>query len=58
MEKTEYAKRVEQVMLLRLGGAPASSCVTWIKAISRTEQDGTPCPTWAELERLAPSVVR
>jgi hypothetical protein len=54
-EKSSYDERRHEATMLRLGGASAESAAHWLSAISKAEQAGQPCPSWAELEIIAPS---
>ena len=53
---TDYEQRRGDIISVRLLGAPARSAAAWLSAVDRAEREGRPCPTWDELERLAPSL--
>lgn len=53
---TDYEQRRKDILNVRLLGAPAKSAAAWLSAVDRAERAGLPCPTWAELEKLAPSL--
>jgi hypothetical protein len=55
---SDYEDRRREAALFTLGGAPAKSSAAWISAIDKAERDGDPCPDWATLEQVAPSVER
>jgi hypothetical protein len=54
--RDDYAQRREDIVNTLLLGAPAKSAAAWLSAVDRAERDGRPCPSWGELERLAPSL--
>lgn len=58
MSYTEYDQRRHQVVIARMGGAPAKSAAAWLSAIDKAERNLRPCPRWDELERIAPSIER
>lgn len=53
---TDYDQTRADIINIRLLGAPAKSCAAWLSAVDKAERDGRPCPTWAELEAIAPSL--
>lgn len=53
---SDYEKTRQQVVMFRLGGSPARSAAAWLSAIDKAEREGKSCPTWMELEMLAPSL--
>lgn len=55
---SEYEERRDDVVNVRLLGAPAKSAAAWLSAIGKAERDGLPCPDWPALERIAPSLPR
>ena len=53
---TDYQQRRDDLLIFLAGGAPARSAAAWLSAIDKAERDGRPCPSWDELERIAPSL--
>lgn len=51
-----YQQRRDDTLLFLLGGSPAKSAAAWLSAIDKAERNNTPCPSWDELERIAPSI--
>jgi hypothetical protein len=52
----DYDQRRDDAVNMRLLGAPAASVAAWLSAIGKAERASDPCPSWADLERLAPSL--
>ncbi len=51
-----YEQARSDAVMFRLLGAPARSAAAWLSAIDKAERAGEPCPDWATLERIAPSL--
>lgn len=49
-----FEERLEQIVNMRLTGASRTSCAVWVTAVMRANREGRPCPTWPELEAIAP----
>jgi len=53
---TDYELARKDIVNIRLLGAPAKSAAAWLSAVNKAERDGKPCPSWDELEKIAPSL--
>ena len=51
-----YEQARQDLLIFLAGGSPAKSAAAWLSAIDKAEREGKPCPDWAELERIAPSL--
>ena len=51
-----FEQRRKDIMLFLLGGVPAKTAAAWLSAVDKAERNNSPCPTWPELESIAPSV--
>lgn len=54
--KDVFAERKHQIVLFRFGGVPAKTCAAWLSAVEKAQYRGERCPTWPELEAIAPSL--
>jgi hypothetical protein len=51
-----FEERRSDILLFLAGGSPARSAAAWLSAVDRAQREGRPCPSWDELERIAPSL--